>query len=201
MLQSKKVPFSVKDKHFYAEKTEKEISGLNSRTGKKQSSGKNKRNDFNLHHKYLFLLSTKHVLPADLEPVRPISFFHISCFCLFFGLCWLCMFVLVFLSLFPLCCFLFHLSSFSWSFVFLSHFIPATFPSLSLLSSFCPFHPTYSLFFHLALTLMFFFSSLDVALCWFSFIQREREGGRGRVTFINNEAWLARQVRHSLTLR
>lgn len=70
----------------------------------------------------------------------------------------------------------------------LSHFIPATFPSLSLLSSFCPFDPTSRLFFHLALTLMFFFPSLDVALCWFfwfSFIQRERERGRKRESHLH----------------
>lgn len=86
MFQSRKVPFGVKD----AEKTENEKYQVQTpEQGKKNKvAEKNERTDFKNN---LFLLSTKHVLPADLEPARPISFFHISCSRLFFHLCWLCM--------------------------------------------------------------------------------------------------------------
>lgn len=156
----------------------------------------------------LFLLS-KHVLPADLEPARPISFFHISCLASFLAFVCSCLLVpfssvllfIPFILLFLVFCLFIplyscHLCFLESSFIFLYIFLSFSSRLQSLLSSGLDFN-------------VLFFPSLDVALCWFfrsglllhSEREREREGGRGRVTFINNEASLARQVRHTLTLR
>lgn len=126
------------------------------------------------------LLSTKHVLPADLEPVRPISFFHISCFRLFFGLCWLCMYVLVLLSFSSLLLFI---SSILLFLVFcLCLYIPLYSCHLSFLESsfiFLSFSSHLQSLLSSGLDFNVLFSLLNVALCWFfwfSFIQRERRG-------------------------
>lgn len=159
-----------------------EISGSNSRTGTQQRGSKKKRR----------------VPPVDLEPARPISLFHIPSFP-FLPLCPL-FFLAAFYSIYPSLPGLLSLG-----FVFLSHFILATFPSLSLfylslLLSVLFITPSVSSGLHFNL-LMFLTRCLLVLSFRTSASFRKRERDRGRVTFINNEASLARQVRHSLTLR
>lgn len=110
-------------------------------------------------------------------------FFHISCFCLYsllFYVCCGCLF-----SSFLLCCLLFHLSVLvSLSFLFLSPFILATFPPLSLYL----FHSVSSTSLSPVLPFTPVFASLAVLLCWFfhSVVLLRTERERERVAFINN---------------